>query len=252
MSKVKKSIYLLITMTLLVVIGYSAYQVEKSNQEYVKEKKVREEVMEYKPVSLTSNQDTHNSEIEIVNQSILDLQEKNADTIGWLTIPGTQIDYPFLWADDYDIYLRTDINGESSMAGSIFMDYRCDRNLLGAHSILFGHNMNNGSMFGALIEFRDRTFFQEHQEGYIYLSNANIKLQIIACIVTTSSNAEVYGVAETEEQKERFLEVIKEENIHGREGIPEDLSIDDRFVLLSTCSYEHDEARTVVVYRIVG
>ena len=77
-------------------------------------------------------------------------------------------------------------------------------------------------------------------------------IKVFACMVVVSSNAEVYGVAEDEKQKERFIEVLRKENIHGAESIPDDLSIDDRFVLLSTCSYEYDEARTVVVYKVVS
>ena len=239
-------------MILLFAIGYSAYQLEMSNREYVKERRVREEVMEYKPMPVISSQDLdENEEEKVVNQSIIDLQEKNADVVGWITIPHTQVDYPFLWSDDYDTYLRTDINGQASVAGSIFMDYRCDKTFKEAHTILFGHNMNNGSMFGSLPYFRDRTFFLENQVGYIYLPNENLELQVVACMVVKSSDIEVYGVAETDKQKEQFIDVLKTKNIHGSESVPKDLSIDDRFVILSTCTYEYDEARTVVVYRIV-
>ena len=259
MSKTKKYIYLIVTIVLLFGVAYSAYQLEVSNREYVKEKKVRQELAEYKPrlvvdtedVTEANENDSNEPTEKVVNQSILDLQERNADVVGWITILGTQIDYPFLWADDYSTYLRSDINGERSTAGSIFMDYRCEKNFQGAHSILFGHNMNNGSMFGEIPRFRERTFFLEHQDGYIYLPNENLKLRAIACMVVESSDAEVYGVADTDNQKERFIEVLKEKDIHGGESMPEDLSIKDRFVLLSTCSYEYDEARTVVVYRIV-
>ena len=255
MSKTKKGIYFLIMGIFIFGIMFSAYQLEMTNREYVKERQVHQELMEYKPEPVIyepkADSDTSGVE-EIVNQSIINLQKKNADVIGWLTIPGTQIDYPFLWSDDYSKYLRTDINGQSSTAGAIFMDYRCDRTLKGAHSILFGHNMNNDSMFGSLPYFRDRAFFLENQEGYIYLSNENLKLQAIACMVVKSSNAEVYGVAETDKQKERFIEVIREGNIHGSESIPEDLSVNDRFIILSTCSYEYEAARTVVIYRIIN
>ena len=257
MSKAKKGMYLLITGVFLFGIAYSAYQLEMSNREYVKEKQVHQELLEYKPRPMiysegVEKKDQGEAKEQIVNQSIIDLQKKNADVIGWITIPGTQIDYPFLWSDDYSKYLRTDINGKSSTAGSIFMDYRCDRTLKGAHSILFGHNMNNDSMFGSLPYFRDRTFFMEHQKGYIYLAHENIKLQAIACMVVESSNIEVYGVAESDKQKEQFIETMKGKNLHGSETIPGDLSIDDRFVILSTCSYEYNEARTVVVYRIIN
>ena len=265
MGKIKKSIYLLVMGIFLCGIIYSAYQLLVSNQEYAKEEKVHQELLEYKPrppindTKLWEEQPkddtTDNKDVTaetIVNQSIIDLQKKNADVIGWITIPGTQIDYPFLWADDYDKYLRTDINGNKSTAGSIFMDYRCDRSLKGAHSILFGHNMNNDSMFGSLPYFRDRAFFLKHREGYVYLPNENLKLQAIACMIVESSDVEVYGVAEDDKQKENFIELLKKKNIHSNETIPEDLMIRDMFLILSTCSYEHSEARTVVVYRIVN
>ena len=255
MSNLKKKCFWTLAGICALGILYSAYRLGVSEWEYAKERNIRREVMEYKPQSAQDTQDIRNTEEQespIVNPTILELQQKNADVIGWLSVPGTQIDYPFLWGEDYDTYLRRDIYGNASVAGAIFMDYRCKRDFTGMQTILFGHNMDNGSMFGDLLRFRERAFFMSHSEAWIYLTDATIKLELVACMIVDAANAKVYGVEEdTKEQRERFIEVLKEENIHDMESMQMDLTSEDRFVLLSTCSYEFEEARTVVVYRMV-
>ncbi|MCP1102424.1 sortase B [Aequitasia blattaphilus] len=228
---------------LLGIIGYSTYRLLASNQVYQEEQKTHQELLTYKP-------EPEEQTKAIINQSLLDLQKKNPDVAGWITIPGTGVDYPFLWANDYQTYLRTDINKEPSISGAIFLDYRFDRELAGFKGILFGHSMDNGSMFGSLANYQEREFFQGHQEGTIHLPYENLKLSLVAAMVVQWDDAEVYGVADTKEKKEAFLETLRERNIHGRERVPQDLTQEDRFILLSTCSYVQEEERTVVVFRI--
>lgn len=188
---------------------------------------------------------------EAVNPSILELQEVNQDVVGWVTIPGTQVDYYFLWAKDYETYYRTDINGQYSYAGSIFMDYRCDMNLRGAKTILYGHNMKNNSMFGSLANYKSRSFFTKNKKAHINLPYYNLELELVSCMVVKAYDPVVFGVKEQNVVEEDFIKALKKNNVHGKKYVPKDLSVEDRFVLFSTCNYETKEARTVVVFRIL-
>ena len=84
------------------------------------------------------------------------------DTIAWLTCPGTAIDYPVMHAADNDYYLRRLPSGEWNMGGSLFLDYRHSADFTGAVNVIYGHNMNDGSMFGELEQYGSQAYYMEH------------------------------------------------------------------------------------------
>ncbi|MDD3360428.1 MAG: class B sortase [Hespellia sp.] len=239
-----------LALFLLVILGFSAYQLIYINNQYTKEAKLHEKLMDYRPESPTDTADAEPADVN--NQGILDLQALNPDVAGWVTISGTQMDYPFVWASDYDSYLYTDYEGDSSIAGSIFLDYRCDRDFTRFNTILFGHNMNNGSMFGDIDEFEDKEFYDSYQEGMIYLPHQNLTLQLVSCLVVKDTDSQVYRADyNSDGEKQAFLDRIRQDCIHGAEAVPSDLKTTDQFVSLSTCSYQFSQSRTVLIYRVI-
>lgn len=89
------------------------------------------------------------------------LAEENPDLIGWVSIPGTGVDYPVLYTpQDPEYYLRRDFYGEYAVSGSIFAGEGWTPG--GAHTILYGHNMDDGSMFAALLDYQEEDFAREH------------------------------------------------------------------------------------------
>lgn len=84
------------------------------------------------------------------------LQQVNSDVIGWIAIPGTEISYPLVQDTDNDYYLTHTWNQNSSAVGAIFMDCRCSADFSGFNTIVYGHRMNNGSMFAALKHYKSR------------------------------------------------------------------------------------------------
>ncbi|MGF6991210.1 sortase B [Lachnospiraceae bacterium PM6-15] len=237
---------LLLSILLIVIACVSLLRLARGNQEYTKEKEVHKKMLEYRPISQEEDKGAENQ----VNPQIQELKKINPDVAGWVYLNGTSIDYPFVAAGDYSEYLRTDIYGDYSLGGTVFTDYRLGADFTGFQTILFGHSMDNGSMFMDLLNFRDREYFKAHREGVIYLEKETLELELIACVVVDATQEEIYGVKDTVERKTQFLKSLRERDVHGAEETPKDLAIQDRFVLLSTCSYEHNEARTVVVYRI--
>lgn len=225
---------------------------EIDNQETKDEGDISEETFEEEPTEEEpTEEEPERLEGKPVNPSILELQEINQDVVGWVTVPGTQVDYYFMWAKDYETYIRTDINGQYSYAGSIFMDYRCDMNLRGAKTILYGHNMKNNSMFGSLANYKSQSFFLENQRAYINLPYYNLELELVSCMVVKADDAVVFGIKKQDVVEEAFIKALAKNNVHGKKYVPKDLSIEDRFVLFSTCDYEGKESRTVVAFRII-
>ena len=188
--------------------------------------------------------------LRLVNQSIVDMQIKYSDAVGWLTIPNTLIDYPFVQANDNNHYLHTDLDQRWSQAGTIFMDYRNSNDFSDFNTIIFGHNMKNGSMFGSMQKFDNPGFFDSNKTGTIFLADMTYELEIIAFAVIKPDDTGIYNpYITTEADRIAFLDYVKSVARHYRYA---DITPDDRFITLSTCNYEFNDARMVIIARIVA
>ena len=126
------------------------------------------------------------------------LMTVNPGACSWISIPDTNIDYPIVQGEDNEFYLDHDINGEPSRAGAIFMDYECSTDLSDLKTIIYGHNMKDGSMFHDLHKFRkDPAFGESHPYMYLYLENDFMaQYELLCSISTTNSDKAVYGYVE--------------------------------------------------------
>ena len=184
---------------------------------------------------------------EPLNESIFRLRQAYPDAVGWITVPGTNVDYPFVQAGDNSYYLRRGIDRAYLYAGVPFLDCRCDADFRGENMILYGHNLRNGSMFGTLERFKDRSFFREHREFYVFLENRTIRAEVLACVVTKDGGASFLYSPVLPEDYEASLRQSARCVLEGFA-----LADADRLVTLSTCDYENDNGRVVVVGRITG
>jgi len=158
-------------------------------------------------------------------------------------VPYTSIDYPFVQSKDNGFYLRRDLNGESAKPGTVFMDYRCAPDGTG-YSILYGHNMKSGAMFGTLGRFEDPEFFAAHPEGSILLKDGWHTLQFFAFLVVRENDSLIYSVPPGETF---FTDVQRRAEQYRDIGA----AAADRVVALSTCSYEFKGARMVLLGKIL-
>lgn len=176
----------------------------------------------------------------IVNPFIVEMQsEVNSAIMGWLTIPNTKIDYPFIASEDHQYYLGHDIYENPSKAGSIFMDYRCPGDFTALPTILYGHNMKNGSMFGELRLFADADFFNTNPDGSLRLKDVTYTLTCFAYMVVKADDPDIFYF---NGDRETFFDYVKETARNYREPDRQ-----GKVVALSTCAYEFDEARMVVL-----
>ena len=168
------------------------------------------------------------------------------DVVAWLYIPGTRINYLIAQGEDNDVYLRSLLDGSYSHSGTPFMDYRCSADLSDRNTILYGHHMKNGSMFGDLVHYSEETFFQEHSVMYLYVPGKRYTLEPIIAY-TAAANDMVYALPLTTEGQGELFDHAREKTEYDP-GIS--VSENDRLVTLSTCSYEYGDARFVVLTRI--
>lgn len=109
------------------------------------------------------------------------LKSQNEDITGWIDIPGTSITYPVVQAADNDYYLNRGINRLRSGSGAIFMDCRNSDDLSDDNTIIYGHNMRNGSMFGSLRKYKESEYRDSHPYVDYYLPGLRIRYVIYAC-----------------------------------------------------------------------
>lgn len=181
------------------------------------------------------------------------LWKKNHDIIGWVKIKGTSIDYPVMQTqDDPEFYLRRDFKKEYSIAGTPFMDAKSDIFIPTSNWLLYGHNMNNGTMFHDLLDYADKEFYESHKTikfDTIY-RGGQAQYEVIAAFYTEvdTEGFRYYNYAgmTTPEQFKEYLEGIKKLSRYDT-GV--DAVYGDQLITLSTCSYhvEDKKGRFVVV-----
>ena len=235
----------IIPVLLLGTLIISAYQLYQIYRDYAAEKAIHDMALEYRPED-TASADGEPKE-EIINQSILDFQAKYPDVVGWLTIDGTNIDYPFVWYSDNAFYLRRDLEKKYAQAGTLFMDYRCNKDFSSANTIIYGHHMKSGSMFGTLKNFNNKEFFDSNRTGTIFLANQTLTLEFFAFLVIKADDKEIYKTDFSEIGNATFIEYIEKNARYYRETPSTET---DRFVTLSTCGYEFENARLVLIAKL--
>lgn len=169
---------------------------------------------------------------------------ENRDVVAWLYCPDTPINYPVVQASDNQYYLRRLLDGSSNTAGTLFMDYRNAEDLSDWNSVIYGHNMRNDSMFGTLEEYQDEAYFREHPGMYLLTPEQDYAIEFFAGFTTPASDALYSTFTPDAAQAARLLETWMAHS-DFESGIQP--AADDRLVTLSTCSYEYDNARYVLI-----
>ena len=176
------------------------------------------------------------------------LFEKNIDYRGWIKIDNTNINYPILQGQDHEEYLYKDINNEYIVSGSIFMNY-LNNGFDDQNTVLFGHNMKNGTMFANLKKYKEEDFFYNNNDIEIELSNGQyLKYKVFSVYITDINDNYTKTSFEDKDEYKEFLERIKNKSIYKS-----DISVNenDKIITLSTCSYEFDDARLVVTGKLI-
>lgn len=177
------------------------------------------------------------------------LKEKNKDVIGWINIPGTKVDYPLLQAGEdlpESYYLNHNIDRDYEFAGSIYIQRLNKADFSDPNTIIYGHNMKNGSMFASLHKFRDKTFFEENKYIYIYLPGHILTYEIFSAYRYDDRHLLYYFDFSNKNVFENYLKIAKNPGgsiVNTREET--EVTADDRIITLSTC-ITSDEYRYLV------
>ena len=183
-----------------------------------------------------------------VKQSLIDsavsLNNAYPDALGWLYIPDTAISYPILQSDDNEYYLSHAYDGTPLKAGSVFLDYRCEGRFQNPINIVYAHNMKNGSMFAQITRFKNNSFFESHKYGWLATPETVYRIDFFSLAVADWHDSLYEGDTAISE----WIPHIYDKSAVSREMTYSD---DDRFVSLSTCSYEFTNARNILTGKLV-
>ncbi len=183
------------------------------------------------------------------NPSLYDLMEINPDVCGWITIEGTNIDYPIVYGKDNQEYLKMDVFREYSLAGSVFLDHDNSRDFSDPYNILYGHHMDNGAMFGQIIDFLDEDFFEAHPNGILFLPEATYAISFFESLEANAYDLRLLSVTKKQSMMAPLLSLAKSKAKQYRDLEPA-LSGNDTVVALVTCENAFTDGRAVLLGRL--
>ena len=214
---------LLIVFSSLAGLIYIFMGYEKSNKLYAE---LNNENLEYKDTTDWKN---------MIDVDFSILTKINSDVAGWIYVEGTDISYPIMYSGDDETYLRTTINMEHATAGSIFLEGYNLPDFSDSHSIVYGHNMRNLSMFGSLKLYKENEdYYDSHRYFQIITPKAKMRFEIFSYFDTEPASW-VYTVPYYDNQE--FSDYINELLSHSYIKLDNyDIDSSDKVVTLSTCS----------------
>ena len=197
------------------------------------------DLLQFKPAN-TDNPDS--------NPTLEELQAINPDVVGWLTVDGTHIDYPVVIGDDDMEYVNKDVYGDFALSGSIFLDSDNARDISDPYTLVYGHHMDNGGMFGDVVEFVNTDYFESHPTGTLYLPNATYRIELFACLEVDAFDSMVYDPkAQPQGDISELLNYIDENAVQSRYiGV----TPQDKVIGLSTCAEAETNGRVVIYGRL--
>lgn len=168
----------------------------------------------------------------------------NPDIVGWIYSEGTPINYPVVQGEDNTYYLKHLFNGENNNTGSIFLDSRNQQDFSDRHMIIYGHHMQNNSMFSSLTKYKEQKYYEVHPVLYLLTPNRNYLIVVVAGYVA-SINDDAWIVAFNNDVNfQNWIDRTIEKSTFKSDTIPE---VTDQIITLSTCSYEFNNARYVLI-----
>ncbi|MCP1311684.1 class B sortase [Paenibacillus tyrfis] len=168
------------------------------------------------------------------------LLDANPDVVGWIRIGNTAIDYPVVQGKDNAYYLNRNYKGEEASAGSIFLDFRNDIGKAQPNTVIYGHRMKDGSMFGDLKKFLEEDFFRNNPTFQYDTLYHSYRAEIFSVYPATADLNYIQTGFENEQEYAAFLQSLRERSLYKTDTV---LGVDDRILTLSTCDYTLDPAK---------
>ena len=256
--KRKKKGDLVLTIALIVAIAVFCFAAYNLFHIYTEYKKGTDEYNSIEKMAVTDRDPDKEEKTEKdagpkppITVDFAKLKSVNPDVVGWIYMEAlTDINYPVVKGEDNETYLHTTYEKNYNFAGTIFVDYENSGDFSDCNTLVYGHNMKNGSMFGQLKKFaQDQETYNKSKYFWILTPEKNYRYQIISAY-TTGVNSDTYTLFKGPgEEFEKYLQTIKGYSEIKTEDT--DLTIKDKIVTLSTCT-GNDATRFVVQGKMIN
>lgn len=173
------------------------------------------------------------------------------DVKGWLYSEGTVINYPIAQDPndtDNEKYLYNFLDGTYNGSGTLFIDYRCAGDFSGETTIVYGHHMNDGSMLASITKYAEQDYYNEHPSMYLNTPGQNYRLDVFSAYITDADGSTYTYSFNSRTSYENYLDGVTRWSYIDT-GV--EVTGDDRIVIFSTCTYEYENARFVVLAKLV-
>ena len=247
--------YILLIISLL-GIAYSSYKIFKWSEDNKNTEKETEKIVNETVVNETEtddnitliNPDNESKEsiywsyvkMNMIDVNIEELKQKNSDTKGWIQLSGTNINYPFVQANNNSYYLNHSFEKKYTDAGWIFLDYRNDINNLSKNNVIYGHARLDKTMFGTLKKVLTKDWYNNKDNHVIRLSTSeyNSLWQIFSVYSIKTESYYITTDFKDNDEFQKFIDTVK-----GRSKYKFDANVttDDNILTLSTCHNTNDK-----------
>lgn len=221
-------------MLILVMFAYGGYSLWDSYM-VMRGAFLSSDLLKYKP-----------SVDEPYHYSLAELMAINEDVRGWLTIDDTHIDYPVLQGEDDMEYVNKDVMGDFSLSGAIFLSCMNSPDFSDTYNLVYGHHMDNGGMFGDIIEFIDEDYFNKREHGLVYTLEDTYDVRIFAAIETDAYDRHIYYFDKNQSNSDIISYLKSNANCYRDIGI----EADDHIIAMSTCMDAITSGRVIVFGRL--
>lgn len=175
-------------------------------------------------------------------------EEENADIYAWITVPGTKIDYPIVQhPEEPEYYLEHNLDGSKGYPGCIYTELYNSKDWDDPHTVLYGHNMKNGTMFAGLHYYEDSEFFEDNQYVYIYTEKEVLVYQIFAAYEFSNAHLILGFNTQDEDSFNQYLEgIFQIEGINNHFNEEIEVTAEDKIITLATCIANKPDKRYLV------
>lgn len=254
----KKSVKILLTVLCLIFVGifaFSGYKLYSIIHEYKVAENVYDNLSnkfvnsERKPKPDGTSEDSKaDEETSPIDVDFNALREQCSDVVGWIYSEDTVINYPMVIAEDNFFYLRRMIDGNYNPSGTLFLDCLNEGDFSSKNTLIYGHNMHDGSMFASIRNYDKQEYYDAHPKMYINTPDGNYRVEIFSGYIT-DADSDTYTIGfNSDEEYQAYLDKMVSQSAFKSDVKP---TAEDKIVTLSTCTYEYYDARFVVQGRLV-
>lgn len=258
MNKTLRILLIVLCVVCLGVFCFSGYKLFSTLNEYkvaqrtyneLSEQFVSTEAPAATDTPVTEAEPVEDKETSPITVDFEKLFAQNEDVCGWLYSEGTVINYPVAQGSDNNEYLHHLLDGTYNSSGTLFVDCECGPEFSGTNTVIYGHNMKDGSMFNSLLNYKEQTYYEEHPVIYLNTPKQNYKIEVFSAYIC-NYDSDTY-TRDFYSAEDYAAWVAK---MQGQSDFSSDVEVtaNDRVITLSTCTYEYDNARFVVQGKLVA